>query len=468
MGYKLFNKVICIFTSFVSSILFSTLVYANVSGDMGHFFSSLGYDGNVTKAHAYQGQAAGYYSSGSVYLRNQSQNLQLLHIDTPSFQAGCGGIDLIGGGFSFVNSKEMVQFMKNVMNSAKGYALNLALETVTPEIAHAMQYIQSIAQKINNNNLNSCDLAEDLVGGVWPHVRASQQQICQDIGTQNNDFSDWAAARQGCRDSGNYNKETDKANKSDQYKDQSIVNKNIVWDAIQSNDFFKQDVELSELMMNLTGTYIFDDHGKVSIIEPQIKNPNIIKALLHGGSNYSVHIYTCQDKKSCLKLGMDSLTISSEAGLESQVRKMIMQLLDSVQIDKPLTDMQKGFLNSTSIPILKFITVGLSLRMGSSVEDLTQEADLIARDLLKTYLMHLLIAVQSDLAQKDYTPDVKNALDKNIRTAMTEVSYIQESSHKNLQNMLMLMNNQRILERQLSSSMSSQLRSNLQYSGSSL
>lgn len=468
MSVKLYSSRLYYLALLVSFTLLSPFAYADVSGDMGHFFASLSYDGNVTKGHSYQGQAAGYYSTGSVYLRNQSQNLQLLHIDTPSFQAGCGGIDLVGGGFSFVNSKEIVQFMKNVMNSAKGYALNLALETVTPEIAHAMQYIQSIAQKINNNNLNSCDMAEDLVGGVWPHVRASQQQICQDIGTQNNDFSDWAAARQGCRDPGNYNKEADKANQSDQYKNQTIVNKNIVWEAIQPNDFFKQDVQLSELMMNLTGTYIFDTHGKISIINPQIKNPNMIKALLHGGSNYGVRIYTCQDKKACLKLGMETLTINSEQGLESQVRKMIMQLLTSVQNDTPLTDMQKGFLNSTSVPILKFITVGLSLKMGSSVADLTQEADLIARDLLKTYLMHLLITVQSDLAQKDYTPDIKNTIDKNIQMAMSEVSQIQEASHKNLQNVLMLMNNQRLLERQLSSSMSSQLRSNLQYSGSSL
>ncbi|EEG5674887.1 conjugal transfer protein TraH, partial [Salmonella enterica] len=42
---------------------------ADVNGDLNGFFGSLGYSGNVSQAQAWQGQAAGYFSGGSVYLR---------------------------------------------------------------------------------------------------------------------------------------------------------------------------------------------------------------------------------------------------------------------------------------------------------------------------------------------------------------------------------------------------------------
>ncbi|MFW2572536.1 conjugal transfer protein TraH, partial [Legionella sp. 29fVS95] len=42
-------------------------------------------------------------------------------------------------GFSFIKSEQIVSFMQNILSNGAGYAMNLALETELPEIAHAMQ-----------------------------------------------------------------------------------------------------------------------------------------------------------------------------------------------------------------------------------------------------------------------------------------------------------------------------------------
>ena len=164
------------------------------------------------------------------------RDIQIIHV-SPGYRAGCGGIDLFAGGLSFVQADQLIAFFKKVLLDAAGYSFNLALETTVPEIAHVLQYIQQIAQKINNSNMNSCDMAEDLVGGVWPKVRASQQQICQDIGSQSNAFSDWADARLQCSTGGAMNDQLNKAANDSKYKDQVLYNKNIVWDAIRKNSF---------------------------------------------------------------------------------------------------------------------------------------------------------------------------------------------------------------------------------------
>ena len=201
---------------------------ADVNGDLGNFFSHLGYDGNVTRGHAYQGQEAGYYSGGSLFLRDQVRDVQIMHVDLPSYRAGCGGIDLFVGGFSFVDSDSINNFFQQIMNNAKGYAFQLAMETATPEIAHVIQYIQDVAQKMNNSNISSCEMAEDLVGGLWPRVRATQQHICQDIGSQTGAFRDWSFARQGCGVGTDFDDQIKKA-KNDSHYSQSVVDhKNLV------------------------------------------------------------------------------------------------------------------------------------------------------------------------------------------------------------------------------------------------
>ena len=72
--------------------------------------------------------------------------------------------------------------MENIINNSMGYAFNLALESTTPEIANVMKYINTIANTINNANINSCETAAGLVGTVWPKTHEAQQQVCEDIG----------------------------------------------------------------------------------------------------------------------------------------------------------------------------------------------------------------------------------------------------------------------------------------------
>ncbi len=107
-------------------------------------------------------------TGGSLFVRNRVRTVQLAHVTLPSFRSGCGGIDLFTGGFSFINSQNLVSSMKNILNNTAGYAFNLALESATPEIANAMKYMNTLANDVNRMNINSCEMSAGLVGSVWP------------------------------------------------------------------------------------------------------------------------------------------------------------------------------------------------------------------------------------------------------------------------------------------------------------
>lgn len=446
--------------SFLILLLFCgiTEVEASVDSDLQGFFSSLGYASNVTSASSYQTQAAGYYDGGSLFLRNQVKNLQLVHLDMPSYRAGCGGINLFFGGFSYIKSDELIKFFQNVLSSSGGYAFNLAMETSVPQLAHVMQYMQSIADRVNSANMNSCEMAENLVGGVWPKNRRSQEKICEDIGTHNGKFADWAEARQECRKEKGFNETMDVAANDPAYQNQVLRNKNLIWSAIQKNSFLSNNTELAELLMTLSGTEIYDANGSVTILTGSSDNRNLIKALMYGGSAPTYH---CDEATVCLKPSLSTITIQSSKSLVTQVQTMVTNMSQKLKEDVKFTDEENGFLNAQSIPIFKFMMILQSLHQGVSTQDLLSYSELMAKELLKQYLMENLQLVKRSLTQVDY-PNKKELL-QNLQEAMVSVDRLTLSTHHDLQETMALVKNMRLLERELSGELSEQLKDNLAF-----
>jgi conjugative transfer pilus assembly protein TraH len=88
-------------------------------------------------------------------------NLQL-----PKVTAGCGGIDMFTGSFSFINSDQFVAMAKAVANNAIGFAFHLAIQAISPQIDKVMGDLEKAVQDLNQFNISSCEAASALVGGI--------------------------------------------------------------------------------------------------------------------------------------------------------------------------------------------------------------------------------------------------------------------------------------------------------------
>ena len=84
---------------------------ANVGSEMQTFFDDAGVRANVTGPTAFEGQSAGYYSGGNVWTRFPQKSIQPFNLQLPHARAGCGGIDLFAGSFSFINTAELVAML---------------------------------------------------------------------------------------------------------------------------------------------------------------------------------------------------------------------------------------------------------------------------------------------------------------------------------------------------------------------
>jgi conjugative transfer pilus assembly protein TraH len=118
---------------------------------------------NATSPTAHLGQRRGVITGGSLVTRNRIMSTNLVSVVPPSFSAGCGGIDLYGGSFSFINLNQFVTLMRSVAANAAGYAFQLAINAMCPDCGNVMSDLQKKIQQMNQLFSNSCQLAQGVV-----------------------------------------------------------------------------------------------------------------------------------------------------------------------------------------------------------------------------------------------------------------------------------------------------------------
>ncbi|KAA5922105.1 F-type conjugal transfer protein TraH [Pantoea sp. Bo_2] len=433
--------------------------HAGVDSDLNNYFNRLGFEGNATGAAAWQGQAAGYVTGGNLFLRNQVKQVQVMSFTPPSLTAGCGGIDAYLGAFSFINSDQLQQFVKNLMANAQGYFFDLALQTVAPELKDAKDYLQKIATDLNSTNISSCQAAQGIIGGLWPKTQVSQQKVCQDIAGESNLFADWAASRQGCTTGGQMDSVMGKASASE--KDQVLRNKNLMWEILNNNAMFGSDMELKELVMNLTGTMIYDGNGIPQALVPQADHPGLIRALMHGGS---LDIQTCVSTGDCLKMNSGHVTVSESNALVEKVKTMINSIRDKLRTDEALSATEKGFIQSTSVPVLRYLIDPMQLNL--NVNMLSDLSDYIAYDILLQYLKELTDQARMQMASRNYPEPQMEALRKNVSEASAQLEGLQQQVQTRADALTELDRQMSYLRQQTSGQLLERYQQNYRFAGS--
>ena len=100
---------------------------------------------------------------GGFSMRAPIQSVNLITFDPPRIDAGCGGIDLYGGSFSFINGQQLIQIFRQVAANAAGLAFKAAIKAISPSLDALITEFQTLLQNLNNLAKNSCQLAHLIV-----------------------------------------------------------------------------------------------------------------------------------------------------------------------------------------------------------------------------------------------------------------------------------------------------------------
>lgn len=383
------NKCVLQASVLIMGISFQPMAQAaGANSSVNKFFNDLGYNANVTNPSSFKGQTANYYNAGNIFVRSKIMTVSLAKVSMPTISAGCGGIDAFLGGFSHINSDEIVQFGKAVIANAVPFAVDLALQTWGGALKQIRDQIQNVSDKWLNQSINSCEAAQAAVEGLGAFASADvQKHICSTVGTQDNMFSDWVGARQSCGAGGQSEAALQSARNKPETEELTKKNHNLMWDALLKDPAIAGDKNFAEFMMGMSGTIIYDDDGNPSYIPSLlVDNSNMIDVLLKGGTTKR---YKCddQDIKKCLNVTEEDTSISFGSGMNNRVRAILDGIHTKILTDVKLSSSEESFLEYTSLPVLSFMLIATETKVTVDTE---VYAKLISTELLTRYLQDTL------------------------------------------------------------------------------
>lgn len=215
-----------------------------------------------------------YVYGGDLALRVPVKSYQLANIDPPRISAGCSGIDMHLGSFSFISIDAFKDMLRKIAQAAPGYFLHLAIKTMCNPCSDLLTWLQDLMAKLNAGQMNSCAVAKQLSTSIFdsmfPGERDKTTAKTGSDGvnnaaqaTSNGDVSGWFDGiytqinQFGSAWGGNYRNNRTEALKSDVSNKlaQGFVINNI--DATFSSGVFGSISALFDFAQNVFGTTIF-------------------------------------------------------------------------------------------------------------------------------------------------------------------------------------------------------------------
>ncbi|MGB9577951.1 MAG: conjugal transfer protein TraH [Halothiobacillaceae bacterium] len=387
-------------------LLSPVLARASLENEMRGMFNSMI---NVTEGGYYKALGRGVVAGPSVVIRNSRVRTDLINFVPPSIDAGCGGIDMFLGSFSFINGEQFVHLMQAIAANAAGYAFKLALTTMCPSCEAAIESLQKAIQKMNAMAGDSCQVAQAAVNFMADKLGQSEMAkqmndgplagLANAIGEQADAFSAWL-------DQINSGTNTKKLS-------QDEVNEvlgNIAWKVLQKNGFVGQafaagDHELAEALMSFTGTVIGYKAGGDDDYPTIEEKASLLsaKSILEGsGSTNAQKKYNCSGS-DCLSVTTGPYTFKGlqhfveetllganrDAGSDSFIAKLTTNAGSLTDNEKKL--IQVSPYHMTRLRNMAVCTYGSGV--GSLAEYSRKAAKLIALEILQQYLREVTAAL---------------------------------------------------------------------------
>ena len=382
--------------------LAAVVVPANLRADMATDLTSMlgTYNTvqNSTNPGAYNGQIQGYLSGGALSVRIPPRtDLNLLQMTAPSIRGGCGGIDIVGGGLSYLQPQQLVQKVQSFIANAPATLFFVALQTLTPELATIQNMMDTSSNYLNGLNLDSCKAsqalvskAESYIGNYFEESKDKCLQRQRAIGLSYED------AQNAC-----INGTGTQAPAAPDGTAQSIVH-NFTYEAITTKDYFNDPV-LTQQILSVLGTVVYtagaggtSDMPEVSVKEyPKVLD---LKTLIDGTNASDATYYVCANTiaapvQNYVCQDMTESTNNNVTGLTAIVSNQLSSILAFISTypnnGTTLSPGQINFINNNWLPIYTYLNA-ISINPALSNSEFPVVANIMTRIIFRQYMQAIL------------------------------------------------------------------------------
>lgn len=412
-------------------LLTLTPAQANINAEMQDMFNAMGAVGNVTEPGAFRGQSRNLYTGGSLSMRVPQRNFQLFSLQAPSFKHGCGGIDLFGGAFSFVNSEQLVAMLQNIGSVAVTQAFLLALDSISPEIGKTLKTMQEWAQKFNGMAINSCEAGQALAHGVFGEMNEAKSHACRSVKSGSGATPDYAKSWFECNSQGPGGTVSTAQGANNKLKFSTFVDGNVMWRALQGINGI--DDSTRELLMSFTGTYIIKRNGdgtdEEMSIDPRAPTLTKLGQFVDGmgtedeNGEIVLTVYSCgADPLDCMSPVTKATTVKSfRRRAEDAMRDMVDGMIGREAINAASV----GFVNSSRLPVKRMLDVTTQVDRNTAYSAINSWRDSVAMDLAREFLLRALEDARRMMQTRNASKVEQGFIDRinqSINSTITQVN----------------------------------------------
>ena len=385
-------------------MLWSPSAYAGLQQQLDDLVNSLGVMSATTAPGTYEGQTRGYVTGGSMSLRFPQNNLNLVSINLPKVRAGCQGIDFFLGSFSYINADQLIAKLKAIGMASLGYAFQLALEAISPQISGIIKHLEDVTERINNMNLSSCQAAKALVDatGLPDMIRSSQVSRCTSSRSVSGASADYTQALSDCVSDPASGAVGDTEDQS-----QGKQPHNYLWEAL--NNLSGLDQHSRELILSALGTVVATG-DQVSVWEPTVQ----VEELVDGGT---IQRYECSD--DCL----DLVTVDevSTSGLVQMVHDRLAGILDTIRTKGVMSQANIDFVSTAPLPLYRMVNALSTLTPAVADSYLDQWSEPLALLLAQHWVDQAAYQARQALAVAKVETKVQETIQRQIKSAQDDI-----------------------------------------------
>lgn len=233
-------------------------VRADIENGLDNMFVLTGNEPQI-----YQSQRRSGFASGTLRLRAPISTYQVVNLSPPSLRSGCGGIDMYGGSFTFINAEQFRQMLRQIGANALGYAFKLALSSMCDSCEQTLTGLQDMVQNLNKMQVDTCKWAKGFVNDAAKALPGTFKEEDKLNETAIGTFSDGFAAITDMFTNPEDSVSGGNAEGADPAKRDRVGN--FTWNAVREYNaganmaFTPGNIDNNELLMNIAGTFIFGE-----------------------------------------------------------------------------------------------------------------------------------------------------------------------------------------------------------------
>lgn len=141
------------------AMAWSPAAHANMSSVMTGMYTAMG---NPSATDLPTGTAL---SLGYIATRNAIVSPNIIAFAPPNISAGCGGINMFFGSWSFINSQQLQQLLTAIGQAAGPFLFQMAIQAMCSQCSSILNNLSDAMQKMNQMAHNSCQLAAGIYSG---------------------------------------------------------------------------------------------------------------------------------------------------------------------------------------------------------------------------------------------------------------------------------------------------------------